>query len=98
MNENNFETSHLGTSFFFSHNQYICYIFFSPEKFPHWIKKQVEFTNSQMDFTLVFEALSLRQPLTRVLITQALFLPLFILCFYPWHKKMSGRKAKAPTG
>ena len=98
MNEKNFETSHLGTSFFFSHNQYICYIFFSPEKFPHWIKEQVEFTNSQMDFILGFEALFLRQPLTRVLIPQALFLSLFILCFDPWHKKMSGRKAKAPTG
>ena len=40
-----------------------------------------------MDFTLVLEALSLRQPLTRVPIPQALFFPLFSLCFYPWHKK-----------
>ena len=39
-----------------------------------------------MDFTLVLEALSLRQPLTRVPIPQALFFPLFSL-FLPMAQK-----------
>lgn len=47
-----------------------------------------------MDFTQVLEVLSLRQPLTRVLIPQARFLPLFILCFHSWHKKTVWEEGK----